>query len=423
MRLFFITFLLCFCSILCFAQEDIKTCTLYDCINMAIENNSELKIAKNNLITAKTNTVIAKSDYYPSINAQNNTFEIASGDNKTMDESTTVGATLKLFDTGLRELSVSSAVNSEKKSQKDLYRTFQTVIYNVSGNYFEVLRNKELLSVAQSSVNYYEELEKQTNAQIELGDAAPVDILSIQSQLANARVNLLTAKNDVKNSLVLLQNSMGLFAKSDFAIANESIEDTREISALDDYLKTALDNRPDVEGYNFAVKSAKDNKKLADRELLPQLHVDGEYYKYIDSDTKDKDEARIMGYITFNIFDGFKSQANIDARNMQLENTKENLLLLEKTINTQISNTYANLLSSKERINASNLGFVSAQKNREVQTEKYQTELATNLDVLNAQMQLDTAAENSINARYDYKVNLIELDYQTGVIGVDYEIK
>jgi len=399
--------------------------TLNDCINMAIDKNSDLKIARNELISAKASTEIAKSDYYPSISVKNNTFEVAEDKNKTLDIGTSLGASLKLFDTGLRELSIKTAINSEKKTQNNLYRSFQTVIYSVSTKYYDTLRYKELVDLAESSVEYYSLQEKEYKEKIGIGDTAEVDILPIQASLANAKVNLLSAKNNYKTAIINLQNAIGIFATNDFAIKSENVEDNREVLTPENYIKLAYENRYDIKASDYAIKSAKTDKQKANMDLWPIFSVNAEYNNYFGNENTngDSSDSRIMGYISMNLFDGFATQGKIKQKNMTLKNTQEEKVQLEKSIDKEIKNLYADITDAKERVIASDAGYIAAEKNRQVQTEKLKLDINTNLDIMSAQVQFDEAKSNLINAKYDLKTSLINLDYQTGVIGVEYEIK
>ncbi len=412
-------FLFLLCMAACLAQENApaQPLSLEDCIALACVVNSDLSIARNNLESSGTGVTRALSDYFPQLSLSNDTFEIAEKKHRVMDKGTTLSASLKLFDMGLRELNLSAAKSSKEQQQQNYYRTFQTVVYNVCKAYYNVLRNRELLDVSKSAVEYYEQLEKETQAQIDQGVAAPVDILSIQSQLANSRVSLLTSESNARVAVSNLQNAIGLPADDAFDIQGGSAEDDRELKTLEEYVELALDNRPDLSAQDYAVKTAETDKKIAQREYLPKLDVTGSYNRYFDRDRAFDNDARIMGTISFNIFDGFSREATVKARKLSLDNARLNREGLVKDIGHSISSLYSDILIARDQIEASRAGLEAARKNREVQTEKYSADMATNLDILNAQMQLDTALSNSINSKYNYKIDLIEMDYQTGIIG------
>ncbi|MBR4750113.1 MAG: TolC family protein [Abditibacteriota bacterium] len=411
-------FLLCLAS--CLAQENAPAgpFSLDECIAMACVVNPDLAIARNNLESSGTNVTRALSQYFPQLSLSNDTFEIAEKKHRTMDKGTTLSASLKLFDMGLRELNLSAARSSREQQQQNYYRTLQTVVFNVSRAYYNLLKNRELLEVSRSAVEYYEQLEKETEAQIEQGVAAPVDILSIQSQLANSRVSLLTGQSNAKEALNDLQNTIGLPITEGFDVKGGAPEDDRELESLEEYIRLALDHRSDLTAQDHAVNAAETDKKIAQREYLPKLDVTGSYNRYFDRDRLYTSDARIMGTISLNIFDGFSREATVKARKLSLDNARITREDLVNDITHAVTSLYSDILIARDQIEASKAGLEAARKNREVQTEKYSADMATNLDILNAQMQLDTALSNSINSKYNYKIDLIEMDYQTGTIGI-----
>ena len=427
MRNIFILLVLMVFSVGVYSQTEevkpIKQLNLYDCISLAIDNNTELKIARNKIVTSKANTEIAISDYFPKVSARNNTFEDDMHGNSTMVKGTTLSANLKLFDTGLRYLTVQGAKLDEKQTVKSVFRNYQDVLYRVIVDYYTCQHYKELINLKKTSLDYYTDEEKEYQEKIDLGEMAPVDIYPIQSSLANAKVTLLSAQNQYENAKRDLINILGISDDQEFEFAEESVDIEDSNLSKEEYVKLALDNRADLKAYDFAIDSAKISKKKADMDLWPLFYVNAEYGKKIHDEyvTGHNTDGRIMGYISWNIFDGFNTQAKIKQSKVILDNTIENKAQLERDIITALKKLYYDITISKEQLNASKIGFESASKNRDVQREKFNLNMNTNLDILNAQVQYDTALSNLIDSKYNLKLSYIELDYQTGMLGLDDE--
>lgn len=425
MKYFYIivlTFML-FGTVYC-QTEDITEYSLNDCISMAIEHNSELKAAQNMIISAKAGTEIALSDYYPKLSANNQTFETKMHNNSNFEKGTSVSANMKLLDTGLRYLTVQSAKKSEKETYCNVFRTYQTVMYQVMTDYFNCQRYSELIALKENSVRYYTQEEKEYNEKIALGEKAPVDIYPIQASLADSKVVLLSAKNLYENSKCDLLNLMGLEETGEYSFLPEPVETKDTEKTKEEIVETALSTRSDLAASEYAISAASADKKKADMDLWPILYINAEFTndfnnKYIDTDKHS--DGRIMGYISWNLFDGFNTQAKIKRSKTVLDNAKENKAKLERDIVTKLKTLWNNITINKEQLEASKIGFESADRNREVQKEKFSLNMNTNLDILNAQMQYDTSMANLINSRYDLKISYIELDYQMGLLGLDDE--
>ena len=405
-------------------SADIAKYSLNDCISMAIEHNSDLKQAKNQIISSKAGTEMAISDYYPKLSANNQTFETKLHNNSNFEKGTSVDASLKLLDTGLRYLTVQSAKKSEKETYCNVFRTYQTVIYNVMVNFYNCQRYSELIALKENSVKYYSQEEKEYNDKIAIGEKAPVDIYPIQASLADSQVVLLSAKNLYENSKCDLLNLMGLEETGDYTFLPEPVDVSDINTDKDEIIKTALSSRSDLIAKEYAVSAATTDKKKADMDLWPLLYINAEFtndFNNTFADTDKHSDGRIMGYISWNLFDGFNTQAKIKRSKSNLDNAKEDREKLKRDIITKLKTLHNNITINKEQLDASKLGFDSADKNRDVQREKFSLNMNTNLDILNAQMQYDTAMANLINSKYDLKISYIDLDYQMGLLGLDDE--
>lgn len=406
-------------------EETQKVYTLAECISLAIDNNTDLKTARNEIITAVANSEIALSDYFPQISANHNAFETKMHNDSEFESGTSVSATLKVFDTGLRYITLQSAKKSEKKTKLNTFRKYQTVLYNVMTDYYRCLEYAELMELKKNSIKYYSDQEKEYKEKIALGEKAPVDIYSVQSSLANAKVTLLTATNLYEDSKRDLLNLMGIKDTTTIDLAKESIEVEPLQLDTEETIKMALDNRSDLLADKYAIESAEYNKKKADMGLWPLFYVNAEFsndFKNENEKTGKHSDGSVMGYFSWNIFDGFNTQAKIKQSKVTLDNAKDAKDKLERDIVTNIKNLYTDIQISKEQLEASQIGFDSASKNRDVQTEKFKLNMNTNLDILNAQVQYDTAMANLITVTYDRKISYIELDYQTGMLGMDNEL-
>ncbi|MBQ0105313.1 MAG: TolC family protein [Armatimonadetes bacterium] len=404
--------------------QDVKEYNLSDCISLAIDHNSDLKTAANRIISSKAGTEMALSDYYPKVTANNQTFETKMHNNSNFEKGTSISANLKLFDTGLRYLTVKGAKESEKQTYYDVFRTYQTVIYNVMRDYYNCQRYRELIALKENSVAYYTQQLNEYKDKIEIGDKAPVDIYPIQASLADSKVTLLSAKNAYEDSKRDLFNLLGMKETEEYNFAFESVEVGDEELIADSIAETAFRNRTDLMAQNYAVKNAKTNKQKADMDLWPIFYINAEFendFTNTFADTDKHSDGRIMGYISWNLFDGFNTQAKIKQSKANLLNSEESRDKLERDIVTNLKNLFSDISITREQLEASRLGFDSAEKNRDVQTEKFNLDMNTNLDILNAQVQYDTAMANLINCRYDLKLCYIELDYQTGILGLDNE--
>ncbi|MDO8683366.1 MAG: TolC family protein [Armatimonadota bacterium] len=390
--------------------------SLQDCINIALKNQNDVILARNNVTIARANSTQAKSAYFPQLSIQNNAFVTGSDGVLTEQRTgTALTVTQNIFDGGLREAQVKGARYGVTESRAGLTRVVQVVVFDVTQTYYDTLRAERLADVARANVNYNEGLYELIQARVNAGDAAQVDILPVESQLANARVNLVAAENDFRTAKVQLQNTMGLSPQTEFAIQDVGPLPEMKIDPLDSYLAGALNNRPDIQESKAGVGIAKSSVKAARISLYPRPAIAGRYERGVGG--LSGTSSQIIGGFTFDLFNGGRNQAVYKEAKALEANALQRASQVNKDIEAQVQQAYLNLTSAGERVAASEIGLQAAQKNYDAQNAKYKQGLAIPLDLLNAEVQLVTAQTVAVNARYDHYAAIAQLDFAVGKYG------
>lgn len=397
-----------------------KELSLDDCIATALKNHADVLVSEQSVLGAKARYVQAKSSYFPTISIQNtpislNGTVLGGGQSSTGSTTgTSLTVTQNIYDGGQREASVKEAQAAVKQSEAGLLRDQQTLTFNVIKAYYEALRAKHLAEVSEASVKYLQGQQELIHTRVEVGDAAPVDSLPVEAQLANAKVDQLSAKNTIRTKIIDLQNSIGLAPQPDFSI--QEIGDTAkdELQTLDKYQEFAMVNRPDIAGTDAQVIAAKAAVKSAKINTMPHLAVTGQYDTRVD---KVLQNWNINGGIVYDLFDGQKNHAVYKASQASLKSSQIQAAQLSKDIAAQVQQAYLNLESANERLDATTLSLEASQKNYQAQEARYKEGLAVTLDLLNAQLSVTTAQSNTVQARYDYLIAKAQLDYAIGKQG------
>jgi len=146
-----------------------------------------------------------------------------------------------------RELRRDSAQQATAIANSQLADQERTLLFNLRGAFVQTLQQKAILALAQENLAYYDQVLKVSRDRKQLGDIAQVDLdrLEIQrvqyeTDLETANVNLRTAKIQ----LLALLNDRTPIAQFDVTGPYDFPE---QILPSDEFRKTALDARPDLE--------------------------------------------------------------------------------------------------------------------------------------------------------------------------------
>jgi len=160
----------------------------------------------------------------------------------------------------LRLESAEKATGIAVSSQADLERN---LLFSLRGAFVGALQAKAVLRVVLDNLNYWDQVLKISRERFHAGDIAQIDLdrlelerVQFESDVQTAEVNLRTAKIQL---LMLLNDRtpvdefdlLGLFEYND------------QLAALDDFRKTALENRPDLLAAFQAVDKATTDHRLA----------------------------------------------------------------------------------------------------------------------------------------------------------------
>lgn len=391
--------------------------SLKECLQLALRNQTDVIVARNNVAVARSRVDQARASYLPQVSIQNNAFKIGSDSVlQKISTGTAFDISQSIFDGGLREARVSNTRYGVTQSTARLSRTTQTTVYSVTQAYYEALRARHLADVAETNVKYTEGLRDQVKTRAELGDAAKVDVLPVEAQLANAKVNLLAARNNQRTALLRLQNAMGLAPRAGFDISDVEAAPDPVVLALEKYQTEAVSLRPDVLESKAGVGAARATLRGARINLYPRPIISGQYQRQITGGFTTSG-TQIVGGFAFDLFSGGANRAAYREAEALRANAVQQEQQVLNDIQVQVETAYLNLTSSKDRLAASQISLDAAEENYEVQKERYNQGVGITLDLLNAEVQLVNAQASLVQARYDYYIATAQLAYAVGQDG------
>src|SRR5690554_5091368 len=142
--------------------QDARTITLGEAIEIALQNNFQLKQAQNNLMLAEENIKNEYADFLPSLSANLNGGSQAGQqfiqeqvdfvDVNSRYLSGNISANITVFD-GFNNINTLRLSQKQKLSREELLqRTRENIIFNTASFYLGVLLDRELLDIARENL-------------------------------------------------------------------------------------------------------------------------------------------------------------------------------------------------------------------------------------------------------------------------------
>lgn len=458
-----------FVSCIAYTQDQIKASySLQDCIEIALENNLDLKSASLNASTEKINFQQSKANFLPSINGNIN-LGVNTGrsiDPFTNDfvnqEFTFSNAGLNLDATifnGFRLINEAKQ-NKLNKLAADMEKEAaqQDLILRVTLAYLQVLNNRDNLKLANQRL-------EATNKQLKIQEdfyknesGNPADYTDIVAQKTIDETSIIVSQSALNNSNLNLVRLLNLDNKIDLDPKDLILDITKYELTADEVYSDALSNLATFKARELRIDAAKKGVNVAKSQFTPELSVfaglntnyssaaqtfteignaiveTGDFVTVNNQDlpvlserTKfssqgieysDQFENNLSTVIGLSmrvpLFNGFRAKYNVAIQKNRVE---ESLLELDRTY-LDIKNTIAQVHFDMD---ASFLRYESLEKQVNAFEESYRiNEIRFNSGVSNflsyvtSKNNLDNAKLNFSNAKYEYLLRVRVLEYYRG---------
>lgn len=324
-------------------------------------------------------------------------------------------ASAPLYDFGRTSRKVQSARLGARGSQEASHRTRQEVIFEVIKAYLNNLLAREHVQVAQSAVKMTQADLGRAKARQEQGLAVPSDVLSAETQLAQAQEDLILAKNAVEIAQASLNVAMGLPEDASTQVAGNLGKSKFQSLDLADLQAEALKVRPDYLQVLLGVQQAHNGVRSARSEFMPRIDVMGSWETDNQTFAARGGNNWVAGAtLSFNIFDGGARRAQLAASKARERHAEAMRLHMESIVRLQVREAYLNLSASSQRVAASRDAASQARESLRILRNRYDAGLATIMDVLRVETMQTSAQNNHLNALYDYRLAYAALELATG---------
>lgn len=407
--------------------------TIDDAIYRAFETNPAVKIAGYERDAARANMNAARLERGITITGRHESSrggyerqQYIGGvykDKLSTTHSNSITASMPIYTGGALSGKLIAAKATYQQSVSGMQKAYNDMHYTVTEAYYNCLLTQDLEKVAKESVQTLSEHLRHVQDSYDVGVVAKVDVLRSEVELADAEQNLIKAENNRKIAQHTLNKIIGLPLETELNLL-DTLQNTPYEKELDYCLQFAQTNRPELEQAKQGFRAAKGNVRSARSGYMPQISVNAsKSWSNYDSKTGtthgwpgNQDEKWGVGATaTWNVFDSGVTLSRIHAAEAKARAAKETWRDTENGVMLDVRNCYYNLNEAERRIKTASVAVEKAQEDYDIAQLRYQNGVGTNTDVLDAQVALNQAKTNYIQACYDFSTSKIALDNAIGV--------
>jgi outer membrane protein len=403
--------------------ENPPTKTLSECIAIALEHHPGLKAASAAVEAGHERTWEAAAKYLPDVSGlytanRRRTSPAArtgaSTDNRarTFDfYNTGVGLSQILFDFGQNLNSIRAAEAAEQSLRADEVTERETIVLNVKLSYFNVLRARRLLGVAQETIRQNQKHRDQARERFGVGFAPKFDVTQAQVQLATAELDGIAARNAVSLARETLRTALGLTAPVTFDLV-DSFELHEVAVNEEDALSGAFVARPELQSLRASELALTEQLAALKKDYLPNVTAVATYNESGQSYPLSSN-WNVGAIVNLSILNGGLTTAQIREANANLSQLRFNEEVLRLQVALEVRSAVLNLQQAAESIRVAEERLQEARENLHLAEERYSTGIGNIIELTDAQALLTTAQASHVESIYAYKIALASLEKAT----------
>ena len=306
---------------------------------------------------------------------------------------------------------VRAAQSGDQAARQQLAKQVLMAYQGVHAARAYIKLGEEARAAAEEYVRVSDRLHRQ-------GMVVKSDVLTARVHLEDVRVKVTEARNAEAAALNQLALLMGKSLDDPLDVADPVSPKLLSGTAAD-LRAQALNEHPGLRALRSQVEGAGAQVDVARAGKLPQFNVMLRQDWNDDTLGFDASSYTVAGVLSWAAFDGGTTRAAVDRAQAQRAELAAKLRQAEEGVGYQVTDARRRALEAEERILAREAGLEQAREAQRLVKKRYENGVATLIEVLGAQAQLDKANADLVAARYELAVNRTELKRAVGVLAAE----
>lgn len=394
--------------------------SLSELIRMSIKSNHYIKAKEFGLFAVKEDMKSTKSEFFPKLFVEEkftkgnyNAYSVFTKLNQerlTMDKffnpgevndfQTTFGLEMPIF---VRELFINRNIKNKLylAYENEFKRLQEDIAFDVFRSYLNVIKSKAMLTVSQKALEDAKEIYDISQKRVKNG-------LGIKSDELRAYVFMKEKESDTikaENDLLISKRALGLMLSREesFDVLDLNEEDLFTLPAFEETIKNVVLNRKDFIADSQNAETAKENIEIYKSKFYPKVFLSANYFNDDKSAPFGRDGSGYVAgiYFRWDIFDKARYDEVRKSR-FEYEKAKEYLNQREKEIRFKVYESYLRVQEAKQKLEVAKNTVKEAEETFRLIRIRYDNNLATMVEVLDAEVALFTAKASLVNAKTAY---------------------
>ncbi len=323
---------------------------------------------------------------------------------------------LPLFSGFRIKYGVESAKYLEQAARLDAEQNKEELTELTINAYINLFKNRKSLELIEENLKQQKQRVTDFTNLEKNGLLARNDLLKAQLAQSNIELALLDAQNNLKMTYISMNLLLGLPEDTEL-IPDSEFGSTGEAGSAAAWEQTALTKRKDIEAISLREKAASSAVKSVKGEYYPGIALTGGYIA-----------ADIPGFLTisnalnagiglqYNLGALWKTGAKVAEAKAKLYQTQVSQNMLSDQIKTQVNRSYHDYLLANQKIEVYTRATEQANENYRITKNKFDNNLVTTTDLLEADVMQLQAKLNLMFSKADAFAAYKKLQQTSGTL-------
>lgn len=417
-------------------QDSVRTITFNEAVQLALSQNVSLKQQANAAELQRLGVSRARAQFLPDLrlNTQGQqsygrTFieSEAITTNQTSESFRgNVSSSVNLFNGFGDVASLQQARRQAEASDLNYERRRQDVVFDVMSEFLTLVRQREQVQVRQENLEARRQQLQQIREFVEVGTRPRSDLYQQEAEVAQADLDLLNARQQYTLTQVNLIETLQLDPFGDYAFQAPAVEDSVTAPPtyqLDRLLRTAYNQRPDLQANRLEIDAAQQGIRVARSSYWPSVGLSAGYgsnynsavpFSFQDQFTDLNRGGSVGLSLSFPLFDRFQTRNSIQEARVRRENAQYALQDQRHEIALQVRRAYQDYQTARRRLDVTRKQVRAARQSLRAAQERYELGAGTIVELSQARSRYVQAQSDRVEAKYEFFFQQKLLNYYTG---------
>ena len=383
--------------------------TLQEAVQQAIATNPDIGIVASNREAVDQELRQARGLYLPQIDVaagvgvesfNDSTSRASGGDYEdTIRRESSITLQQRLFDGFEAGATVEREMARVESAASRVLENSEVLALDAIGAYLEVLRQRDLVRLAEDNVAYHSQVLDAQRARLEGGGGSQADVDQTEGRASRAKNTLVTTLQDLRVAEAIYTRIIGSFPGND--LGYPEFQAAALPGDLDEAVQLAVRNNPTTKIFEADVRTAEAEVELSEAPLYPAvtLEAQSEYNDGTSALDTYEFNNQLMVRVRWNIFRGGIDRAARQEALFRLTESKNRRYRSVLESQQEMRRSWFELEAARDSIEALEDARDFNRSTLGAYEQQFEVAQRTLLDVLDAENELFTAEGQLITAQ------------------------